>query len=136
LERLSTADLAEFASFQLLVLEPGRRAAVFQWTEPSKGIAVDPPGLLASSSIDAVGVRLARSAQFRALPHPLTPETLRDFHRSHGSEPSAYSPCMHRRDAQTVSFTSIHVANGIVRMQYRPGLPCESNPSEELCIRY
>jgi hypothetical protein len=52
-----------------------------------------------------------------------------DFHARHDPMPGPYSPCMHRDDARTVSFTSIAVERGVAVLRYQPGAPCERNES-------
>ena len=51
-------------------------------------------------------------------------EWLRQAHRSHGPARGAFSVCVHRDDAATVSFTEIEVSGTEVRMRYSPGSPC------------
>jgi hypothetical protein len=60
----------------------------------------------------------------------VTHEKLGVFHRSHAGGPGAYSPCMHRRDAKTVSFSRITVTSSAVRFVYTPAAPCEDAPAE------
>lgn len=52
-------------------------------------------------------------------------ELSRDFLSSHLPEKGALSPCMHRRDARTVSQTIISVVANSVTMEYKNGQPCE-----------
>jgi hypothetical protein len=49
---------------------------------------------------------------------------LMDFHTSHAPIPSAYSPCMHRDNADTVSFSRVTVADGVIEFAYFPKSPC------------
>jgi hypothetical protein len=57
---------------------------------------------------------------------------LRRLHRSHRPRPSAFSICMHRSVAATVSYTEIVGQNERMIMRYKPGPPCASAPSSEL----
>jgi hypothetical protein len=43
----------------------------------------------------------------------------------------AYSTCMHREDAETVSFSWVVVSMQAVRFLYSPGAPCQSKPSHQ-----
>jgi len=52
---------------------------------------------------------------------------LRRIHASHLPRRGAFSVCVHRSDAATVSYTEIEVSPGSVSMVYRAGSPC--NPS-------
>ncbi len=51
-------------------------------------------------------------------------EWLRRLHRSHNPECGAYSTCMHRDDAATVSYTEVKVSRYAATMRYAPGAPC------------
>ena len=55
-------------------------------------------------------------------------EGLFAFHRSHAPARSAYSTCMHRADAETVSFSWIQVTHQETDFCYTPGAPCEKLP--------
>jgi Transport and Golgi organisation 2 len=134
-------DLGPFAPFTLLVLEPGRSAVVAEWN--GEDLTVDPAGdahvPLTSSSCDAAGVRRFRRNEFAQRVGPAAssdltpgdPALLYWFHASHGSAPDAYSPCMHRDDAETVSFSWIIVSRDEVRFLYSPASPCQCTPSEQ-----
>lgn len=138
--RLKRFDPKPYAPFFLLVLEPKRPAVVAQWDGSSFVIdcSADARLPLSSSSFDASGARWARS---RMLKHHVRssnaadPASLYAFHASHGESPSAYSPCMHREDAQTVSFSWVVVSRDEVRFLYSPVAPCQSAPSAPQILR-
>jgi hypothetical protein len=129
-------DLSPFAPFSIVVLEAGRPAILAQWNGIE--LTVDPDGdrhmPLTSSSFDAAGVRRARLKEFArmvgAMPH-FDPALLYWFHSSHGAAPNAYSTCMHREDAETVSFSWVVVSKEAVRFLYSPGAPCQSKASDQ-----
>jgi len=52
------------------------------------------------------------------------------FHRCHDPERGPFSPCMHREDAHTVSFTWVRVDRTRVTMRYSPDSPCRSWPPQ------
>jgi len=54
------------------------------------------------------------------------PEDLIAYHRSHHPTKGAYSVCMHRPDAHTVSFTRLLIGSDQVTMDYTPISPCKS----------
>jgi hypothetical protein len=117
-------------------LEPGRPAILARWD--GSELAIDPAGdaymPLTSSSYDTEGVRRSRLNEFasRLNPaRPLDPALLYCFHSSHGAKPDAYSTCMHRSDAETVSFSWVIVTRDAIRFLYSPGAPCQSRPSEQ-----
>ena len=49
---------------------------------------------------------------------------LRQLHRSHRPKRGAFSICVHRDDAETVSYTEISCAKGSLELRYHPGSPC------------
>ena len=51
-----------------------------------------------------------------------------EYHASHHPSSGPYSPCMHRPDAETVSFSQIEVTPRRVRFHYVPHSPCLGLP--------
>ena len=143
-DRAWRMDLGAVAPYTVAALEPGLPAALIEWNGDAKKIVVraDQFRPLASSSYDPAGVRTARRREFARV-CGLAPrvEDLLAFHRSHEGEGSsngdAYSACMHRADAETVSFSWIRVASTSARFIYQPGAPCRlwSSVSTELALR-
>jgi hypothetical protein len=132
-------DLRPYAPFTTVILEPGRPAILVQWNGIE--LTVDPAGdrhmPLTSSSYDAAGVRRARLDEFTrrvGVARPIDPASLYYFHSSHGTAPDAYSTCMHRPDAETVSFSWVVVSRDTIRFLYSPGAPCQSKPSAQSII--
>src|SRR5262249_28384293 len=122
---LKQLDLTVFAPFSLVLLEAGRPAIVTQWDR--RNLTVDPAGdahiPLTSSSVDETGVRRSRLnalARMVNLSQPIDSSVLYRFHSSHGSSANAYSTCMHREDAETVSFSWITVSKNEIRFLYLP----------------
>jgi len=118
-----------FAPFVLLALS-GQCAATFRWTGDAlfslPGLRTR--GLLTSSSYDDEGVRIARGREFeRAL-------SLERFHRSHTGGKNAYSVCMHRPDARTVSLTRVDAGPAGLSMSYQPGSPCSGRRPHSISI--
>ena len=52
---------------------------------------------------------------------------LRELHKSHLPEPGAFSICMHREDAATVSYTEIVIEDRLGVMRYHPGPLCDGS---------
>jgi hypothetical protein len=130
--RLSSVDPSIYRSFALFAIGPGGEAGI--WSSDGKQIARLPGGhegaLLFSSSRDAERARKERQALLERMTRAnggLDAELLAAFHASHEPERGAFSPCMHREDASTVSFTRIRVGERDVEMQYRAGSPCEAS---------
>jgi hypothetical protein len=57
-----------------------------------------------------------------------TPAWLRKLHGSHRPERGAFSVCMHREDAQTVSYTEIAATGRKAQMRYAGGPLCTKKP--------
>lgn len=55
-------------------------------------------------------------------------------HAEHAAEGDAYSVCMHREDARTVSCTLVRVGPRRVAMRYQPGHPCAGAPLVEASL--
>jgi hypothetical protein len=135
-ERAWRFNLGAYAPFTVVALEPGEPAAIVEWTGDEKAILLNGDYCmpLASSSQDQLGVqhwRLREFEQLRALGAPLDAGVLRIFHESHlgpSGAADAYSVCMHRPDAATVSFSSVTVSSEEVRFVYSPGAPCQQRP--------
>lgn len=128
-ERVWASDLTRFAPFVLAALEPGYPATIIDWDGQEKKIVPygEPYMPLTSSSVDAKGVSETRREDYRrrvAAAGRLDSSVLLDFHESHGSKRNAYSPCMHRRDAETVSFSWVRVSEERVEFLYKPAAPC------------
>ncbi len=51
-------------------------------------------------------------------------EWLSTQHRAHGMRPGAFSICMHRPEAATVSYTEVQCTGDLMRMSYQDGSPC------------
>ncbi|MEM6795954.1 MAG: NRDE family protein [Acidobacteriota bacterium] len=132
-ERLGREAMEIYRPFTLLVADGRGGPIEVAWNGRHLSVptAAEPP--LVSSSRDPLGVHRRRRQLFaEQVPREATPAALEAFHRSHLPERGAISPCMHRSDARTVSFTRIRVTRREVEMAYAPGPPCctplESSP--------
>lgn len=129
--RLREIELSPFAPFTLAALEPGHPAAVLKWDGSMKTFLFEDADrfMLTSSSFDSEEVRRRRQEEYS---HVRDREGLFAFHRSHAPARSAYSTCMHRADAKTVSFSWIQVSCKETDFFYTPGAPCEKLPGVRL----
>lgn len=137
--RFAATDLSDFAPFTLLGLAPGLPAALFTWDGHDADVLADADSCmpLVSSSFDPAGCKSRRRAtleRIRAKSPALRPGALLAFHRSHSPAASAHSVCMHRDDAQTVSFTWVTVDGAEANMYYEAGPPCRSLAGESLSL--
>jgi len=136
---VETMHPSGFRPFTLVILAPGEPAQLFAWDGREKRNLTDRAahGLISSSSLDPRGVRQHRHAAFDSLRRQssaVNPNLLYSFHESHGKSPSAYSACMHRPDAETVSFSWIRVNAVEVSFFYTPSAPCRWSPGETLRV--
>ena len=135
LKRLAGLDLTCYRPFTLVLCSPRESPLAVAWN----GLELSPPWYpdqpLASSSYDPQGIGAVRRQSARALLPP-TPsrEELLAFHRSHHPERGPHSPCMHRTNAVTVSFTWVQVTPEAVSMAYADGPPCRSALAPSLAL--
>lgn len=128
-ETLWSLDLIVYPPFTVLLLEPGVPAGVFEWNGGEKATLPSADALppLVSSSFDPGQVRERRRREFERIVGggaQTGSGALFAFHASHASCPGAYSPCMHRHDAETVSFSWIRVRPREIEFFYSPAAPC------------
>lgn len=138
LEKLAAANLYSYSAFKIVVLQPGRSAAVAEWDGVAAKLLLDGDAQvpMASSSVDPAGVRVKRREEFARIMglRPASPARLLRFHGSHGGGADAYSPCMHRADAETVSFSWVKVSPREVTFFYTPSAPCRRIPGQTIVI--
>lgn len=149
LSRRERAGALRFKPFKLVAVGPGvgaapARAVRADWNGAALAWSVvEGPACIVSSTIEPEGVEAARGAAFSTLLESVRPllradlpssrledlaSDLHDFHASHAegaAHGDAFSVCMHRTEARTVSCTLIVVGDDQVRMHYQAGWPCE-----------
>lgn len=130
-DRLTETRLTDFPPFIVAVLEPGKPVMTFTWPGTPEDLWINPSAdcPLSSSSFDSVNVIGGRKELYAAqFPenHPADLQRMQAFHKSHAPEASAYSVCMHRDDARSVSLSRIAVSEKAIEFQYAPGAPCET----------
>lgn len=129
-ERIANPNLACYAPFTLIGLEPSSPATLIEWDGIETAIVpyADHYMPVTSSSFDPDAVRQRRKAEFARLSKAygrITPDLLFFFHENHGPHPDAYSTCMHRPDAETVSFSWVQVTPTNIDFLYSPAAPCQ-----------
>lgn len=125
---LRRANLAVYQPFTLLALARGEPPVTLNWNARRIDRQIAPTLPLTSSSFDTEAVIAGRRATFADIlgndvPSP-TADRLIAYHRSHLPNHGAYSVCMHRRDARTVSFSHIKVTALKAVFEYQAGPPC------------
>jgi hypothetical protein len=136
-DRLRDQPLERLAPFRLLGLwrRPAAGLALGWDGERLEPVPLDPAlGLLASSGLGDDRALASRGALWRrrrdAAPR-WGAESHRAFHREHAPLRGAWSVCVHRRDAASVSYTEVELAPVVVRLRYFAGSPCSgSRPVE------
>jgi len=128
--RIEELDLSAFQPFTLVAIEPDKNGLLVEWTGRDLLITSDAESSLPliSSSYDFAGVAKSRRSLFRNLiseAGEINTKTLSDFHASHLPARGPYSPCMHRADADTVSFSRITVTEDNIEFWYHPLSPCQ-----------
>ena len=119
-------DLNLFMPFTLVVAGPDGEVSSFDWDGRQAGGWQPARAPIVSSGHDVVGATAARRQLFAGFgQHPDLADLLA-FHASHEPAKGAYSPCMHRADAKTVSLTAVRVSRGVVEMAYAAGSPCRT----------
>lgn len=81
-----------------------------------------------SSGFDEPTAQRVRGATFRRAHRQATAGSvkwLRRLHCSHSPDCGAFSTCMHRADAATVSYTEINVSSRDAILRYHAGWPCQ-----------
>lgn len=129
---LSDLPLAQINPFRLVAVSPADRA-VTEWRWDGKNLECRRHGWKRrhwfSSGYDEALVHRKRAGVTRAAAKSAqTPAWLRQLHRSHQPERGAFSVCMHRQDARTVSYTEIVTSGSKAQMRYAAGSPCAKKP--------
>ncbi|ETX10534.1 hypothetical protein MUS1_14995 [Marinomonas ushuaiensis DSM 15871] len=129
--------LPQFAPFILLafdlnLLDRKTRVMALEWNGSESVIhPTDSP--LFSSGVDLPQVTATRKLAYQQIVgEKPTQSSLLMFHKQHHYEESHKSVCMHREDAETVSFTHIIVTPQGQEMRYVAGSPCMNLTTEAL----
>ena len=136
-QRISGFELTRFRPFTLLGVAIRPPSILFQWTGFHFSFVTDAESFvpLTSSSAREPGIAIERARQFELLKTGhLTESSVEQFHRSHLPERSAYSVCMHREGASTVSLSKVAVSNGEIEFDYEAGPPCESVEAQHVTM--
>lgn len=137
--RLESARLSDYSAFTLLALEPGQAAFIARWTGHTLVVDSDAssPAMLTSSSVDLDAVTATRTAAFREALRTgrgFEAESIEAMHRGHQPERSHRSVCMHREDAETVSYTRVTVCGDAVLVRYEDGPACSGLRFDPIAI--
>jgi hypothetical protein len=133
-EHMQVANLSVYPPFTLAVIEPGKPALLVEWNSSRRTISEqrDRQFMLTSSSFDSGRVIASRQEYYASVNGSPSIDRLRAFHQSHPNGPSAYSVCMHRPDAETVSFSHIRVSTNEAEFLYSPAALCKASATMSL----
>ena len=127
--RIGQLDLGIYQPFSLVALELAAPSLLIHWNGQNCFIAGDEEDVmpLTSSSFETESVVAYRKRLLEKLAAErggIDCNLLNAFHASHAAASGAYSPCMHREDASTVSFSRVKVSGEIIEFEYHPYAPC------------
>lgn len=138
--KLEHETIAQYRSFILLAFGLHAPPRMFVWDEKAMhSERIHANALpITSSSFKTAAVIAARQREYRekfSSTRNLSAEQLASFHRSHSPERGAYSICMHRADAETVSFTRVRLTMTEAELQYSPHAPCAGMEPQHFRLR-
>lgn len=127
---MADQDVSAYSPFDLLIFSPDEQTLRISWNghKLTRSSPTDP--FLSSSGFDTETVIAGRKAQFQQFANPV----LADFHQSHIPARSAYSVCMHRDDAQTLSYSKLRVDRDLCSFWYADGPPCSADLQAPLTL--
>ena len=136
---LNRTDLTQYLPFRLIGIFHGKQA--FEWTWSGKQLDLIEHGWQSrhwfSSGISDEQATESRSRIFESAwgkPDAGQRDWLRRVHCSHGEMAGAFSICVHRDDAASLSYTEVLVNQSEIAMSYRPGSPCQNVPMTEIVV--
>jgi len=139
--RMACLALTSFQPFTLVVVPLHAPARLCQWNGNRLFVEDAPSGPLTSSSFDTINVIEQRQAHFAALQKnagqktagAISADLLDRFHRSHEPLAPEAAVCMHRAEAQTVSFSHLVVTPQRIDFRYLPHSPCRATECDTYC---
>lgn len=129
---MKRTDLAQFLPFRLIAIFASTKQ-VYEWIWDGRKLSVIELGWQSrhwfSSGISDEQATRSRSQVFESgwkQPNAGERDWLRRVHRSHGETAGAFSICVHRDDAASVSYTEVSVNRSEIAMSYSAGSPCQN----------
>jgi uncharacterized protein with NRDE domain len=139
LAKLNATSVSAFRPFLLTFFAPNAPVVLCNWDGETLRIQPEQVELpISSSSFDTRNVVQNRRHEFAHLHagnHRLDAALLEAYHASHSENGGAYSVCMHRSDAETVSFSRIRVAPGQIEFHYTSGAPCATKARVNVILK-
>jgi uncharacterized protein with NRDE domain len=127
-EQFNTLELEDYRAFRMFIIDRAGNNRLCVWDGHQGRIELDVSSPKSSSSVDAKHVKAVRRGLFldRGMQTSSNSQEFLDFHSSHSPSKSQESVCMHRSDANTVSFSYVKVAETAVSFRYADGSPCQA----------
>jgi hypothetical protein len=129
---LHELPLKRMEPFRLIVVSPSERLLT-EWRSACGDLA--PFGLpwkrqhwFSSGFDETKANEVRRKVCARILPDASDLSSLRRLHRSHLPKAGAFSICMHRSEACTVSYMEISLRGAVAASYYIAGSPCSKSP--------
>jgi len=129
-------ELNDYRAFRMFIIAPDGDNRLLVWDGHKSRIEANVTKPKSSSSVDAWQVKQRRKQLFEDLNLAESKSVLdyTNYHSSHLPSKSKESVCMHREDANTVSFSHVSVGKNTVNFRYADGAPCEAELGERLTL--
>lgn len=130
LSRLHQLPLSRMNPFRAVGVFPAERVVhEWRWNQRELTSRIHPwsPGQWLSSGYDEPAAQRIRAAAFESMRTDSdagSTNWARRLHASHAPERGPFSTCMHRADAETVSYTEVEVQNHSLCMRYHNSCLC------------
>lgn len=130
-------DLDDYRAFRMFIIDRHGENLLCVWDGHLARVEQNVTTPKSSSSVDAKRVKAMRRSLFEDM--NLVDSKNRDdyinYHASHMPSRSKESVCMHRADANTVSFSHVSVSTQSVSFRYADGSPCEASLGPALVMK-
>lgn len=126
--------LNDYRAFRMFIIAPDGSNRLLVWDGHKARVEVNVTKPKSSSSVDALQVKKLRKDLFESMSLGQSKNVTDyiSYHASHLPSPSKESVCMHREDANTVSFSHVSVKTDTASFSYADGAPCEATLGEPI----
>lgn len=130
-------DLDDYRAFRMFLIDRHGENRLCVWDGHRARVERNVTTPKSSSSVDAKRVKAMRRDLFEDmnLVESKNVDDYINYHSSHLPSRSKESVCMHRADANTVSFSHVSVSTQSVSFRYADGAPCEASIGPALVIK-
>lgn len=130
-------DLDDYRAFRMFLIDQHGENRLCVWDGHLARVERNVTTPKSSSSVDAKHVKAMRRSLFEDmnLVDSKNADDYINYHSSHLPSRSKESVCMHRADANTVSFSHVSVSAQSVSFRYADGAPCEASIGPALVIK-